>query len=171
MCAQSLSHVQLFATLWTVACQAPLSMGLSRQEYWSGLPYLLPGDLPNPDRSGIEPRSLTLQTDSLPSEPPGKPMNTSVGSLSLLQQIFLTQEWNWGLLHCRQILYQLRYQGSPVQRKGAGNQVVWKVLSLCWRLLSSRLCNQDLITSRESTQMRRKCKKSIRTSKNEMWKA
>ena len=51
--------------------------------------------------------------DSLPSEPPGKPNNTGVGSLSLLQGIFLAQESNWGILHCRQILYQLSYQGSP----------------------------------------------------------
>ena len=60
-----------------------------------------------------EPRSSTLQADSLPSEPPGKPKNIGVGSLTLLQGIFLTQELNWGLLHCRQILYQLSYQGSP----------------------------------------------------------
>ena len=45
----SLSRVQLFATPWIVACQAPLSMGFSRQEYWSGLPFLSPGDLPNPE--------------------------------------------------------------------------------------------------------------------------
>ena len=57
MCMLShFSHVQLFATLWTVARQTPLSMGFSRQEYWSGLPFLPPGDLPNP---GIEPMSLT----------------------------------------------------------------------------------------------------------------
>jgi len=56
--------------------------------------------------------SPTLQADSLPAEPPGKPKNPGVGSLSLLQQIFLTQELNWGLLHCRQILYQLSYQGN-----------------------------------------------------------
>ena len=68
---------------------------------------LLQGNLPNP---GIEPRSPTLQADSLPAEPQGKPKNTGVGSLSLLQQIFLTQESNRGLLHCRQILYQLSYQ-------------------------------------------------------------
>ena len=49
------SHVQLFLTLWTVACQAPLSMGFSRQEYWSGLTCPPPGDLPHP---GIEPASL-----------------------------------------------------------------------------------------------------------------
>ena len=69
-CAQSLSHVQLFVTPWTVACQAPLSMGLSRQEYWSGLPFPPPGDLPN---QGNEPRFPTLQGNSLPAEPPGKP--------------------------------------------------------------------------------------------------
>ena len=59
-----------FVTPWTVARQAPLSMGFSRQEYWSGLPFPSPGDLPNP---GIEPGSPALQVDSLPSEPPGKP--------------------------------------------------------------------------------------------------
>ena len=64
------SHVQLFATLWTVARQAPLSVGFSRQEYWTGLPFPSPGDLPNPE---IEPGSPALQADSLPSEPPGKP--------------------------------------------------------------------------------------------------
>ena len=57
--------------------------------------------------------SPTLQVDSLSAEPQGKPRNTGVGSLSLLQEIFLTQELNWGLLHCRRILYQLSYQGSP----------------------------------------------------------
>ena len=81
--------------------------GSSRQEYWIGLPCSPPGDLPNP---GIEPRSPTLQADSLLSEPPGKPKNTRVGSLSLLQEHFLTQESNQGFLHCRQILYQLSYQ-------------------------------------------------------------
>ena len=68
-----------------------------------------PGNLPN---TGIKPRSSTLQADSLPAEPQGKPKNTGVGILSLLQGIFLTQELNWGLLHCGQILYQLSHQGS-----------------------------------------------------------
>ena len=107
---KSLSCVQLFATPWTVAYQAPPSMGFSRQEYWSGLPFPSPEDLPDP---GIEPRSPTLQADSLQSKPPGKPKNTGVGSLSLLYGNFLTQESNWGLLHCRRILYQLSYLGSP----------------------------------------------------------
>ena len=59
----------LFSTPWIAAPQAPLSMGFRRQEYWRRLPFLSPGDLPNP---GIEPRSPALQADSLPSEPPGK---------------------------------------------------------------------------------------------------
>ena len=84
-------------------------MEFSRPEYWSGQPFPSPGDLPNP---GIEPRFPTLQADSLPAESPGKPKNTGVGSLSLLQQIFPTQESNQDLLHCRQILYQLSYKGS-----------------------------------------------------------
>ena len=67
---QSLSRVRLFVTPCTVACQAPLSIGFSRQGYWSGLPFPFPGDLPDP---GIEPWSPALQADSLPPEPPGKP--------------------------------------------------------------------------------------------------
>ena len=63
---KSLSRVQLFATPWTVTHQAPPSMGLSRKEYWSGLPFPSPGDLPNP---GIGPRFPTLQADALTSEP------------------------------------------------------------------------------------------------------
>ena len=65
-----LSHVQLFVTPWTVAYLAPPSMEFSKQEYWSGLLFPPPGDLPNP---GIEPGSPTLQADALLSEPPGKP--------------------------------------------------------------------------------------------------
>ena len=61
---------------------------------------------------GLEPRSPGLQVDALPAEPQGKTQNTKVGSLSLLQGIFLTQELNQGLLHCRRILYQLSYEGS-----------------------------------------------------------
>ena len=68
---KSLSHVWLFATPWTVAYQAPSSMGFSRQEYWSGLPFPSPGDLPDP---GIEPGSPAFQADALTSEPPGKPI-------------------------------------------------------------------------------------------------
>ena len=64
---KSLSRVRLFATPWTVGYQAPPSLGFSRQEYWSGLPFPSPGELPDP---GIEPRSPALQADTLTSEPP-----------------------------------------------------------------------------------------------------
>ena len=64
---KSLSHVRLFATPWTVAYQAPPSVGFFRQEYWSGLPFPSPGDHPNP---GTELRSPALQVDALTSEPP-----------------------------------------------------------------------------------------------------
>ena len=66
-----LSRVQLFVTPWTVAYQAPPSMGFSRQECSSGLPFPSPGDLPDP---GIEPGSPALQADALPTEPSGKPL-------------------------------------------------------------------------------------------------
>ena len=76
------------------------------QNTGAGSLSLLPGHLPNP---GIKPRSPALQADSLLGEPPGKPKNTRVDSLFLLQWIFSTQESNWGLLHCRKILYQISY--------------------------------------------------------------
>ena len=98
-----LSCVRLFATPRTVE-----SMGFSRPEHWSGWPFPSPGDLPNP---GIKPRSPTLQSGSLPAEPQGKPKNTVLDSLSLLQRNFPTQELNGSLLHCRWILYQLELSG------------------------------------------------------------
>ena len=80
-----LSHVQLFATPQTVAHQAPLSMGFSRQEYWSGLPFPSPGDLPDP---AIEPKSPALQADSLPAESPGKPnCNNNLTQMTTIHQI------------------------------------------------------------------------------------
>ena len=78
-----LSRVRLFATPWTEASQAPPSMGFSRQEYWTGLPFPSPEDLPN---SGIEPGSPALQADALPSKPPGKPSL----KLSLIKSINYT---------------------------------------------------------------------------------
>ena len=81
-------------------------MEFSRPEYWSEWLFLSSGDLPNP---GIKLKFPVLQVGSLPAEPHGKPKNTGVGSLSLLQQIFQTQESNWRLLHHRWILYQLSY--------------------------------------------------------------
>ena len=84
---KSLSRVRLFVTPWTIAHQAPPSMGFSRQEYWSGVPFPSPGDLLDP---GIEPRSPALQADSLPSEPPGKPLSLRDG-----------EKYTWQLLSIR----------------------------------------------------------------------
>ena len=85
MKVKSLSRVQLFATLWTIACQVPLCLGFFREEYWSGLPFPSPGDLPDP---GIKPGSAALQADSLPSEPPGKPFLLKQNSVVLITQTF-----------------------------------------------------------------------------------
>ena len=79
----SLSRVRLCATLWTVACQAPLSLGFSREEYWSGLLFPSPGDLPDP---GIEPASPAFQADSLPAELTAKPI------LYIVVCVFYTQQ-------------------------------------------------------------------------------
>ena len=87
---KSLSRVRLFATPWTVTYKASPSMRFSRQEYWSGLPFPSPGDLPDP---GIKPGSPALEADALTSEPPGKP-HTEVGLLLLPFQ----SRWVLGLL-------------------------------------------------------------------------
>ena len=88
---------------------------------WVACPFSR--DLSNP---GIEPRSPTLQVDSLQAEPQGKPKNSGVGSLSLLQWVFL----QWRLLHCRQILYQLSCEGSP-------DMYVFVYLGLCWVFIAT----------------------------------
>ena len=94
--------------------------GILQARILEWLAFLFSRDLPNP---GMEPRSPSLQVDSLPVEPPGKPKNTGIGSLSLLHQMFPTLELNWGLLHCRWILYQPSYQGSPGTLY-KGNQII-----------------------------------------------
>ena len=108
---QLLSHVQLFVTPLTVAHQAPLSMGIlqARILEWVAMPS---------SRGASQLRDQTqvscIVDRFFTTEPPGKPKNMGVGSLSLLQGIFPIQESNWGLLHCRWILHQLSYQGSPL---------------------------------------------------------
>ena len=107
-----LSRVQLFATPWIVGHQAPPSMWFPRQEYWSGLPFPSPGDLPDP---GIEPESPTLQADALTYEPPGKPSRNEVVSKN--------QNWtlnSWGL-----------------HSSGGDKQIVLKSLWKCWQGLST----------------------------------
>ena len=130
---KSLSRVRLLATLWTAAHQAPLSMGFSRQEYWSG------ASSPSPKNTGVCIYSLLCQLlrrvqlfmtpMACPWNSPGK--NTGVVCHSLLQGIFLTQGSNLGLLHSRQILYHLSYQGSPIY-----SLVIlfnMNIHMLCWR--------------------------------------
>ena len=103
---KSLSHVQLFATPWTIHTVPGILQ--ARILEWVAIPF-------SEGSSQTRGRTQVFCTviDSLLAEPPGKPKNTGVGSLTLLQWIFLTQESNWGFLYCRQILYQLSYQGSP----------------------------------------------------------
>ena len=101
MHAKSFQYVRFFATPWTVACQAPLSIGLSRQEYYSGLPCPPPGDLPD---SGIKPTSpvaSALQADSLPLVPPGK--------LLCGQQLKLNMKRTRVIYIFRKIIYHLFY--------------------------------------------------------------
>ena len=129
---KSLSHIGPFATPWTIAYQAPLSMGFSRQEYCSGLPFPSLGDLPNP---GIELVSPSLQADTLLSEPPGKPymaikiLNQMEGrkstipkclfcSPSYLEQRGLTASWS---IHCANSLCQ-RPQLPVISSRG---ELVW----------------------------------------------
>ena len=149
---KSHSPVWIFATPWTVAHQAPLSMGFSRQEYWSGLPFPSPGDLPNP---GIKPRSLALRADSLPVKPQGKPKNTGVGSLSLLQWIFWPGNWtgvsciaggfftNWAMREA-----QLGYENliHPVLQDNTMIRYVWRRLRWgCVRRFSSHQRFLDIL--------------------------
>ena len=119
LCLVPQSCPTLFATPRIVTFHAPLSMGILQTRILEWVAFHSQGNHSNPE---IEPRSPTLQEDFLPSEPPRKPKNTGVGSLSLLQGNFLTQELNWGLLNHRQILYQLSYQGSP-QKKSKTYQI------------------------------------------------
>ena len=86
---QLYSHVWLFATPWTVAHQTPLSLGFYRQEYWSGLPFPSPGDLPNPRTEPVSLASSALQTDSLPCEPLEKPIPLATINLLLSESICL----------------------------------------------------------------------------------
>ena len=122
---ESLSCVWLFVTPWTVAHQAPLSIGFSRQEYWSGQPFPSLGHLPNP---GIKPGSPTLQVDSFPSGPPGKPIKNTLWFFMSdyahhheIQKILITKKkhgqqrgnWDTALWHRRQRCGgRIRRQGS-----------------------------------------------------------
>ena len=134
-----LSHSAVSNSLWppwTVAHQAPLSMGIiqARILEWVAIPFSRGSSQPRDKThvSHITGRFFTIWTTR-------EPMNTGVGSLSLLQESSLTQESNWGLLHCRQILCQLSYQGSPwkcvtyLNFKYHINREDWSHTKLCSR--------------------------------------
>ena len=108
-----LSCVRLFATRWTVAHQAPLSMGFSGQEHWSGLPFPSPGDLPDP---GIKPRSPALQADTLTSKPPGKPLDMTTLDSILKSRDYFTNKGassqSYGFSSSHVWMWELGYKES-----------------------------------------------------------
>ena len=121
--------VWLFVTPWTIAHQAPLSMGFSRQEYWSGLPFPSPGDLPDP---GIEPRSPSLHADALTSEPPED--KTKAEDLTILVNSFIYSSNNhWAPTRSR-VQSQVKYK---IQRLKIN-------LDLCKEI--DRICNMVSIS-------------------------
>ena len=116
------SHVPLFATLWTVALQAPLSMGFSRQEYWSELPCPSPGDLPHP---GIKPVSPSLAGGFFTAEPPGEP-----GTESLVRPRL---ERNSLFVHCLFFPAQFRSESALTGWTGqTGGNGMMDVEDKCW---------------------------------------
>ena len=110
--------VRLCVTLWTVARQAPQSLGFSRQEFWSGLPCPPPGNLPNP---GIEPKSPTLQVYSLPAEPPGKPNNLIMKSVkfSKVKGYKLIAKFRHKLKKVGKITRPFRYDLNQIHYSGS----------------------------------------------------
>ena len=132
---KSLSHVQLFATPWTVAYKAPPSLGFSRQEYWSGLPFPSPGDLPYP---GVEPVSPALQGDALPSEPPGKSLRVKQsGGQGSWSQISSGMHHSWELsCPCKDCLAECLRRGFCEKR--------WKRPQRNWHFLWKGVVLQNL---------------------------
>ena len=115
-----LGCVWLFATPWTVACQTPLSMGFSRQEYWSELPFSTSGNLPDP---GIEPRPLASQADSFPCEPSGEPLNNLITSLFP----YHWSGWKWHTLQTAFILVLDPHRYNKKTREQAEELVATKM--------------------------------------------
>ena len=117
---------QLCPTLWDPMYYTVYGILQVRIQEWVAVPFSRGSSQPR-----VEPKSPVPRADSLPAEPQGKPKNTGVGSLSLLQQIFLTSEFNQGLLHCRWILYQVSHQGISYQ--GSNQPLLpWKAKSTSW---------------------------------------
>ena len=141
MKVKSLSCVRLLATPWTVDLQAPPSMGFSRQEYWSGLPFPSPGYLPDP---GIEPSFPALQADALPSEPPGKtstPKKGNAKECSNYQTTALISHTSKVMLNILQAMLQqyVNRELPDVQagfRKGRGTRD--QIANICWIIKKAR---------------------------------
>ena len=142
---RKLSHsvVSDWATPWTVAHQAPLSMGFSRQEYWSGLPYPSPGGMPDP---GIKPRSPALEADALISEPPGK-LNCKgnqswkfIGRTDAEAQGPILWHWYKVLTHWKRpwCWERLKAEGEGDDRGWDGWMVMDMGLSKLWELVMDR---------------------------------
>ena len=124
-----LSCVWLFATPWTVAYQAPPSMGFSRQEYWNGLPFPSPGDLSDP---GIKSRSPALQADSLPSEPPANPWwDSEVQGIVYLWLIHIVV-WQKPIQHYKAVTLQLKIKKEVMCHPQPGAQLPERVSSDSW---------------------------------------
>ena len=126
---KSLSHVWLFTTPWTVACQAPPSMGFSRQEYWSELPFPSPRDLPDP---GIKLRSPTLQANSLPSELPGKPnkFSLNLNQMSKVHDLNFFEMMSWNFSGCENIIPDLHWCQLQKKKKKKQNRKPWAIIML-----------------------------------------
>ena len=126
-CAESLSHAQLFVTPWTVAHQAPLSIGFPRQESWSGLPFPSPGDLPDP---GIKPRLPALAGGFFTTEPPGK---TILSQYKLRKKhfiIFKKQKFFLTTLYFQPPIYSTGYQQIKKSEKKKKTSLSLKTSSL-----------------------------------------
>ena len=119
---KSLSHVWLFAIPWIVVYQASLSMGFSRQEYWSGLPFLSPGDLPNPGK-------IALHSDALPPEPPGKPLSFFKGTHKMsfnstfLKGILVV--YFWSCFYLRRALNKWNYIQCMLEICPITSNIIW----------------------------------------------
>ena len=143
---KSLSRVRLSVTPWTVAHQAPPSMGFSRQEHWSGLPFPSPGDLPNP---GIKPRSPALQADTLTSEPPGKSYREVYYALVkysfLITHLFI--RFRKGLRHARHSAKHCAEGGTATLPPSSGSLRSTKAslgATIYWRATCGRLPTRSL---------------------------
>ena len=132
VCSSCFSCIQLFVTLWSVACQAPLSTGFSKQEYWSGLPCLLPGGLPDPGIETVSVYVSCIAGDSLPNEPLGKPRYVYLQLIQFIVQQKITQR-------CKAIILQLKIYKYSIQVS------VLFLLYILKKHINMYVCNHSII--------------------------